>query len=170
MKHIGRTSFQDPTPVALNHPWPGAWRAVSEVGYTRSPAEIGAQPPEMTAALRVLIVEDEVMIALGLESQIEDFGFEVCGVAASGEEAVQLAAQDRPDLILMDINLAGEMDGVEAARQIRDERDVRIVFVTAYGGGAMLERVRAAVPDATILTKPVDERDLLDAIEHPKRP
>jgi CheY-like chemotaxis protein len=170
MKHIGRTSFHDSTPLVLSHPWPGAWRAIAAPGYVRSPAETGAQPPETAASLRVLIVEDEVMIALGLESQVEDFGFEVCGVAASGEEAVVLAAQDRPDLILMDINLAGEMDGVEAARQIREELNVRIVFVTAYGGGAMLERVRAAVPDATILTKPVDERDLLDAIENPGRP
>ncbi|WP_332771499.1 response regulator [Phenylobacterium sp.] len=118
-----------------------------------------------TQALRVLIVEDEAIVAMSLESLIEDFGFEVCAIAATGAQAVALATSLRPDLILMDVNLIGEMDGVEAARQARLATNARIVFVTAYGAGEVLQRIRATVPDALVVAKPVSAPALRAAIE-----
>ena len=118
-----------------------------------------------TQALRILIVEDEAIVAMSLESLVEDFGFEVCAIAATGADAVALATSLRPDIILMDVNLLGEMDGVEAARRARLAIDARIVFVTAYGAGEMLERIRAAVPDGLVVAKPVSAPALLAAIE-----
>ncbi|MDP3749488.1 MAG: response regulator [Phenylobacterium sp.] len=124
-----------------------------------------AQGAPGAQALRVLIVEDEAIVAMSLESLIEDFGFEVCAIAATGAEAVALATSLRPDFILMDVNLLGEMDGVEAARRARMATDARIVFVTAYGGGEVLARIRASVPDARVVAKPVSAPALLAAIE-----
>lgn len=118
-----------------------------------------------TQALRVLIVEDEAIVAMNLESLVEDFGFEVCAIAATGAQAVALATSLRPNLILMDVNLIGDMDGVEAARQARLATDARIVFVTAYGAGEVLQRIRATVPDALVVAKPVSALALRAAIE-----
>ncbi|MDP3855753.1 response regulator [Phenylobacterium sp.] len=140
-----------------------AWFA-GGTGKTPSPAPGAFQPLPGTQALRVLIVEDEAIVAMSLESLIEDFGFEVCAIASTGEQAVALAASLRPDLILMDVNLIGDMDGVEAARRARKVVDARIVFVTAYGG-EMLERIRATVPDSLVVAKPVMGPALLEAIE-----
>lgn len=128
-----------------------------------SPAA-GGFPFADPAPLRVLIVEDEALIAMNLESLIEDFGFEVCAVAAMGAEAVTFARALHPEVILMDVNLIGDMDGIEAARQIREAVDARIIFVTAYGSADVLARIHAAAPDAPILSKPVASPALLDAI------
>jgi two-component system, response regulator PdtaR len=79
-----------------------------------------------------LIVEDEVMIALGLQTDIEALGFEVCGLAANAKQAISLAMNDRPDLVVMDIYLNGARDGIEAARSLREIFGTSIIFVTAY--------------------------------------
>jgi CheY-like chemotaxis protein len=126
---------------------------------------VGALAPiEKTGPQRVLIVEDEVIIAMNLESMIEDLGFEVCAIAARGAEAISLARTHRPEIVLMDVSLIGEMDGVEAARQIRDLIGAWIVFVTAYGSGEVLERIHFTVPDAPVVSKPVMDSALLGAI------
>ena len=130
----------------------------------KSSAAAGGLPLVDLAPVRVLIVEDEALIAMNLESLIEDFGFEVCAVAARGAEAVTFAKALHPDVVLMDVNLIGDMDGIEAARRIRETIDARIIFVTAYGTGEVLERIHTAVPDAPILSKPVAGSTLLDAI------
>lgn len=134
-----------------------------------APVAPGPIDPDKAPPLKVLIVEDEVLIAMTLESMVEDFGYEVCGVACAGDDAVRQAARSRPDVILMDINLGPGIDGIEAARRTREALSPRIVFVSAYGDPATLARVRVAVPEAVMLNKPFDSDGLLRAIQRTAR-
>jgi CheY-like chemotaxis protein len=105
---------------------------------------------------RALIVEDEVLIALGLQAEMENLGFDVCGLAANTRQAKSLAMNDRPDIVIMDIYLDGCRDGIEAARWLREMYGVPIVFVTAYNSDdGILERIQQQVPDAPVLSKPL---------------
>ena len=115
-------------------------------------------------SLRVLIVEDEVIVALELQSHLENLGYEVAGTVTSGEEAVLHADALQPDLVLMDIRLSGKMDGIDAARQIRARYEVPIVFLTAFGDEQTLERAKTVGPFGYLL-KPFEERDLFATIE-----
>lgn len=115
--------------------------------------------------LRVLIVEDEILIAMHLETLVKDMGLEVCGIVATGVGALDMAASMQPDIILMDVNLRGAMDGIEAARQVCDGSDTRIIFVTAYGDPQTLRRIEAATPRAAVLHKPPRPANLLAAIK-----
>ncbi len=114
---------------------------------------------------RALVVEDELFVALHLESILQDLGLEVCEIIATGHEAVAVAVQTRPDIIFMDVNLRGDIDGVEAARLAREVLDVPIVFVTAYGDEATLNRIAAVAPDAPVLQKPPTTAVLSAAIK-----
>jgi len=105
--------------------------------------------------MSVLIVEDEALIAWDLRTLVEGFGWRVCGVAATGRDAVCMARETRPDLVLMDVRLRGEMDGVEAARLIRKSRRIGLIFVTGNSDRATEARIRAFHPTAPILSKPV---------------
>jgi signal transduction histidine kinase len=113
---------------------------------------------------RILIVEDERIIARDLERRVKRFGYEVAGVTAFGEEAIRLARAAPPDLVLMDIRLRGELDGIAAAERIRDDCQIPIIFMTAYADDATLKAARATEPSAYIL-KPFHERELQIAIE-----
>jgi CheY-like chemotaxis protein len=86
----------------------------------------------MRDAGRILIVEDEKILAADLESKLRQLGYRVDGIATSGEQAVRLAQEREPSLILMDVRLSGTMDGVEAARRIQAKAHVPIVYLTAY--------------------------------------
>src|SRR6185312_14274344 len=113
-----------------------------------------------------LIVEDEVMIALGLQADLEALGFEVSGLAANAKEAMSLAMNDTPDLVVMDIYLNGTRDGIEAARSIREAFGTQVVFVTAYADDdGILERIHKQVPDAPVLPKPLYGNRLARAIQ-----
>jgi PAS domain S-box-containing protein len=118
----------------------------------------------MTPLARVLIVEDEVIVALELQSHLERLGYAVLDTVTTGEEALEQAAALRPDLILMDIRLAGRLDGIEAARRIRTTQEVAVVFLTAYGDAATLERAKEASPFGYLL-KPFNERELFATLE-----
>ncbi len=96
--------------------------------------------------LRVLIVEDEVILAMELEGMLLGLGYDVVGVAASGPEAVSTAAEQHPDVVLMDIRLAGGTDGVEAAIKIRERWDIPSIFTTAYTDSGTQERAASARP------------------------
>jgi two-component system, response regulator PdtaR len=112
---------------------------------------------------RVLIAEDETIIRLDLRGLLESAGFEVCGEARDGEEAVRLASETQPDVALLDVKMP-RLDGIEAARRILDERPIPIVMVTAYGERELVSRaVEAGV--FGYLVKPFRESDLLPAIE-----
>lgn len=112
----------------------------------------------MTAA-RVLIVEDERLIARAFGRLVTRLGHQVVGLAASGEEAIAQAAALRPDVVLMDVGLRGAMDGVEAARHIRARAPVPVVYVSAATDAPTVARARQSAP-AGYLEKPVSDRAL----------
>lgn len=112
---------------------------------------------------RILIVEDEHLVALDLQVRLKHMGHQP-DVAYSGEEAVQKATQSRFDLLLMDIKLKGALDGIEAAKLIRETFDVPIIYLTAYADNHTLDRARYTEPYGYIL-KPFQERELKAAIE-----
>ncbi|MFC7703638.1 response regulator [Plastorhodobacter daqingensis] len=97
-------------------------------------------------AVRVLVVEDEAIIAMELEMMLEELGHEVVGVAMSASEAIGLAEQHRPDCVTMDISIKGAADGVSAATQLYEAYGIRAVFVSAYGNAETRERAAAAHP------------------------
>jgi response regulator NasT len=111
---------------------------------------------------RVLVAEDETIVRLDLRGLLSSRGFEICGEARNGVEAVALARELQPDLVLLDVKMP-ELDGIEAARRILAERPVPIVLVTAYGEEALVERA-VDVGVFGYLTKPFREADLLPAI------
>jgi len=105
---------------------------------------------------KVMIVEDEYIISADLRERVELLGYQVCGQTASGEEAVRLAKQERPDSILMDVVLCGRMDGIEAARQIRTDLNIPIIFLTAYMDEKSLERAQAVKPSGLLFKNCLD--------------
>ena len=112
--------------------------------------------------MRILIAEDETIIRLDLRALLEQAGYEVCGEARDGAEAVDLARALEPDLAIMDVKMP-RLDGIEAARRILDERPIPIVMLTAYGQDEIVSRaVEAGV--FGYLVKPFREQDLLPAI------
>ena len=113
--------------------------------------------------MRILIAEDETIIRLDLRELLERSGFEVVAEARDGEEAVELALAESPDLALLDVKMP-KLDGIDAARRILEERPMPIVMVTAYGEKELVARaVEAGV--FGYLVKPFRETDLLPAIE-----
>lgn len=117
----------------------------------------------MTPA-KILIVEDEGILAEGLKKRLIGLGYTVVGIAARGEEAIEKAGQTRPDLVIMDIRLKGETDGIEAAQVIRQRFDIPVVYLTAYSDSETLNRARITEPYGYIC-KPVEERELHINIE-----
>jgi PAS domain S-box-containing protein len=113
---------------------------------------------------RILIVEDEQLIALDMGAMLEEMGYEVAGVAGSGEEALEMARRAKPDLALMDIFLAGEMDGIRAAAMLHDELRVPVVYLTAH---SERDTYNHAVASASYgyLVKPVGKSELFTAVE-----
>ncbi|MFZ2653016.1 MAG: response regulator [Burkholderiaceae bacterium] len=112
----------------------------------------------MTATV-LLIVEDQAVIAADLGDRLERMGYEVCGMAASGEESLALARQRRPALALMDIRIQGEMDGIQTAALLRSELDLPVIFLSAHSDEPTLQRAMLASPYG-YLVKPFDEREL----------
>jgi AmiR/NasT family two-component response regulator len=116
--------------------------------------------------LRILVAEDETIIRLDLKETLERAGFEVCGDPRDGEEAVELAREEKPDLAVLDVKMP-RLDGIEAARRILAERPIPIVMLTAYGHDELVARaVEAGV--FAYLVKPFRESDLLPAIQTAK--
>ncbi|HWQ47491.1 MAG TPA: response regulator [Methanosarcina sp.] len=113
---------------------------------------------------RILVVEDEHIVAMGIKKMLKNLGYTVTGVASSGEDAISKAESTFPDVVLMDIMLKGDMDGVEAAREIRERFDVPVVYLTAYSDNKILERAKSTEPFGYII-KPFDEKDLYSSIE-----
>ena len=113
---------------------------------------------------RILIVEDEAIVAMDLQGRVSALGYEVVGVAATGEEALEIAERSRPDLALMDIRLAGAMDGIAAAERARDRLGLPVVFLTAYADEDTLERAKFAEAFGYLL-KPFQDRELRTTIE-----
>lgn len=108
---------------------------------------------------RVLIVEDELLVATDLQATLEDLGYDVVGTADEGRKALRMVEELQPDLVLMDIQLRGRMDGIEAADAIRRRWQLPVVFLTSYGSAHMRGRAQAAASYGYVL-KPFRPRDL----------
>jgi two-component system cell cycle sensor histidine kinase/response regulator CckA len=113
---------------------------------------------------RILIVEDEGIIAKDIQSTLNRSGYSVIGIASSGEEAIKKAMEIHPDVVLMDIVLEGSIDGVEATEYIRDHFDIPVVYLTAYSDDTTLQRAKITEPFGYIL-KPFQEKELYTTIE-----
>ncbi len=114
--------------------------------------------------VRILIVEDEAIIAMEIESQLQGLGYEVTSIVDTGEKAIQKAEADKPDIMLMDIRIKGEMDGIDTAEVIRNRFGIPVVFSTAYLDEERIERAKITMPFGYVL-KPIQERDLKVTIE-----
>lgn len=112
----------------------------------------------------ILIVEDERIVALDIENSLSSSGYVIAGITDRGDDAVMLANELHPDLVLMDIGLRGTLDGIEAAIQIRRKFDLPVIFLTAFTTPTILERARQAEPFGYVV-KPFDERELISNIE-----
>src|SRR5262245_26953479 len=112
----------------------------------------------------IFIVEDEAIVAADLTGKLRQLGYAVSGATARGEDAVGLVCDRRPDLVLMDIRLAGRMDGIEAADQIRTQCGLPVIYLTAHSDNAILQRAKLTEPFGYI-TKPFEERELRTQIE-----
>jgi len=109
--------------------------------------------------VKILIVEDEKILALGLKKKLENLGFAVTGIASSGAEAIESVKDVRPDLILMDIVLKGDMDGIETAKFIVNLYDIPVIYLTAYADDEILARAEKTCPYGYIL-KPYKDSEL----------
>jgi len=113
---------------------------------------------------KILIVEDERVVARDIQNRLKNLGYSVCGSASSGEDAVKKTSELQPDLVLMDIVLKGEMDGIDAAGQIRERFNIPVVYLTAFSDEKTLQRARLTGPYGYIL-KPFEDSELRSNIE-----
>jgi PAS domain S-box-containing protein len=113
---------------------------------------------------RILIVEDELIIARGIQKRLQGMGYDVIDIVPSGEEAIQSATENPPNLVLMDINLQGSMDGIQAAESIRSRLDLPVIYLTAYTDAESLGRAKVTEPFGYIV-KPFQDHTLQSAIE-----
>ncbi|MDZ4405530.1 response regulator [Prosthecobacter sp.] len=123
---------------------------------------INAPPPQ--ARTKVLIVEDEGIVARDLKRRLEKQGFEISGIADNAVDALRLAVENPPDLALMDIIIQGDRDGIATALELRTRHDIPVVFLTAHSDMATIQRARSVLPYG-YLVKPFEERELLTTIE-----
>ncbi len=153
---------------------PGSERAGGAVvsflsGNSPAPSDKGQQASELlkrmegAAGLRIVVVEDEVLISMEIEDLLTDMGAEVVGTALNAEQAIRLAETMSPDCMTMDINIQGPRDGVSAAIEIYERFGIRSVFVSAYGNPEMMDRARPAHPLAWV-SKPIDRAELEAAL------
>jgi two-component system, cell cycle sensor histidine kinase and response regulator CckA len=113
--------------------------------------------------MKILVVEDEDILSLNIKRYLTRFGHDICGLAENGRDAVDLAMQHRPDLILMDVRLKGDMDGIEAALRIRSFLDCPILFTAAFSDTHSILRIRA-IERSGRLSKPYDLAGLAAAV------
>lgn len=118
----------------------------------------------MARRYRILIVEDEPLIAEDIRGYLEDSGFEVLGVAHEGEEALEILKSSQPDALLLDINLGDGMDGITLAGEIRKIYEFPFVFLTSHADKATLERAKQTIPSGYLL-KPFEGNSLMTSLE-----
>jgi len=112
---------------------------------------------------KILIVEDEHIVAMGIRAMLKNLGYTVTGVASSGEEAISKAESTRPDLVLMDIMLKGDLDGIEASKEIKKRSGIPVVYLTACSDRKILENIWNT--GSGYIIKPFDEKDLKNGID-----
>ncbi len=114
--------------------------------------------------VKILVVEDESIIALNIKKKLKSFGYTVPAIVSTGEEAIKMTEITFPDLILMDVMLKGDMDGVQAIEEIRKRFDIPVIYLTAYSDDEVLERAKLTQPYGYIV-KPFKANDLRTNIE-----
>jgi FOG: CheY-like receiver len=114
--------------------------------------------------IKILVVEDEGIIGLNIKKKLKSFGYTVPAIVATGEEAIKMAEITFPDLILMDVRLKGNMDGMETAEEIRKNFDIPVIYLTAYSDDEVLEKAKKTEPYGYIV-KPFKANDLRSNIE-----
>jgi two-component system, response regulator PdtaR len=112
----------------------------------------------------IILVEDEIIVAADVKNRLENMGYSVLGIFDTGEEAIQKVGELKPNLVLMDIVLKGEMDGIDAALKIRELFNIPIIYLTAYSDEKTLERAKVSEPFGYVL-KPFEDREIQSAIE-----
>jgi len=118
----------------------------------------------MVQQRRIVLVEDEMIVLEDLRRRLVGMGYDVVATAASGREAVEMASTHRPDIVVMDISLRGDMDGVEAAGRIFDSTGIPIVYVTGLGDPETMQRAQLT-PGFSFVLKPVEDHELKYVIE-----
>lgn len=113
---------------------------------------------------KIMVVEDEIVVAMEIQTRLIALGYRVTGIVADGEEAVDLAEKTSPDLVLMDVKLAGGIDGIDAARHIRERHNIPVIYVTAHADDDTLQRAKLTYPLGYIV-KPFSDSDLRASIE-----
>jgi len=116
------------------------------------------------ANAKILVVEDEGIVSIDIRNMLKNLGYTIAGVAFLGEEAVQKAESTQPDLVLMDIGLKGDIDGIEAAKTIHDRFHIPVVFLTGFADENTLTKAKEADPSGFII-KPIKEEELLATIK-----
>jgi len=114
--------------------------------------------------INVLLVEDEAVSALAMDLTLKAMGYTTCRSAASGKKALEILLLEKPDVVLMDINLTGHLDGIEIARKMQELGHTAIIFMTGYSADDVLDRARELNP-AAILVKPINPNQLKAAID-----
>jgi two-component system, response regulator PdtaR len=114
--------------------------------------------------ISVLLVEDEAIVSADIQDRLKAFGYTVGAATDTGADALRLAVETKADLVLMDINLNGELDGIETAGLIRERLDLPVVYLSAYSDAETLERAKLTQPYGYLL-KPLEERELVTTIE-----
>jgi response regulator NasT len=145
--------------------FPAGWVGIPFISSRRTPVTQSAAeaPTEARPTHRVLVAEDEALIRLDLVEMLREEGYEVVGEAGDGEQAVQLAEELRPDLVILDVKMP-KRDGIEAASDIARQRIAPVVILTAFSQRDLVERARDAGAMA-YLVKPFAKRDLVPAVE-----
>ena len=114
--------------------------------------------------VKILIVEDEVLVAGSMERKLVKFGYRVAGICSSAEEALEMMRETHPDMVIMDIRLDGETDGIDTAAVIERDYEVPVIFITAYADDGTIERAKTTKPYGYIV-KPFSEQELKSTIE-----
>jgi CheY-like chemotaxis protein len=119
---------------------------------------------ESMSAVRILIVEDESIVAKDVQKTLQGMGYDVPAISLSAEDALVKVQENRPDLVIMDIILSGEMNGIEAANLIRERHNIPVLFLTAYMDDKIRKAARITETFEYVI-KPLDERELRDSVE-----
>lgn len=116
------------------------------------------------ASYKILIVDDEFVVGLDLKERLESIGYTVIGISSSGKDAISLCKKYNPDLVLMDIVIKGDIDGIDTAKMIKDQFNIPVIYLTAYADNRTIKDAMVTEPYGYLI-KPVQERELKSAIE-----
>ncbi len=122
----------------------------------------------MRDKMKIMVVEDDAIIGMDIEHRVRRLGYEVTGVADNAEEAIELAADSKPDIALMDIRLRGDIDGIDTARMLKEQFALPVIFITAYSDLKMRSRALDLNP-AGYIVKPIREVELKNTLEEARK-